>query len=952
MIKKVPFLLLMFCFVYGPAQTLTITPSSFDEDEEITITVSDFDPVAQWGVSDIYLWAWHFDSNDVQINNPTATGTDFFDSPETAKFTDNMDGTYSYTLTPTTFYENTGISRIGYLIKSQDGSNQSIDYFADVGRVRVEVSSPTEDLILVASGGTVNVTATIISGGSTTVMGSFEVYYNDVLVDTGSCGFPNCNGSVTNITESGQIRFVGTPPSSTDTAEARLDVLVIPTVVEEALPGGLTDGINYDADPTMATLVLTAPGKEFIQVAGSWNGYSPTDSDIMKRDPGTGKFWLELSGLTPGQVETYQYWVFDTNPISGSPSLVKTADPYSSLVLSPFDDPFIPASTFPNLPAYPTGQQREVTVLQTGQTPYNWVVDNFSKPKEEDLIVYEVLVRDFDADRNYQDLIDRIDYFKDLNVNAIELMPVMEFEGNESWGYNTSFHMALDKFYGTPDKFKEFVDVCHQNGIAVILDIAFNHAFGRNPLVRMWMDDPDGDGWGGPATDNPYFNVFPTHSFNVGSDFDHSNAFTREYVKNVVQFWIEEYKIDGFRWDLTKGFTQNCGNGTFDGDFGCTNVYQQDRVDVLREYVDHTWAVDPDHYAIFEHLGNDNEEQQWANYRLGEGKGVMMWGKMTSEYTDLHQGFSNNINRMGHVSRGFNGPRLIGYPESHDEERVMYESVVFGNNSTPSHNVRELDVALSRMPALGAVSVLIPGPKMIWHFGALGMDNSIFTCPNGTVNNPDCKLDTKPQPQWTENWLGDADRSKIYDDWSRMHSLKINEPVFEADYAINSGSLITRIYVFDNSIPTTQLRNVVILANFDVVPQNVTPDFPYTGTWYDLMDENGTTSLNVTSTTAPINLQPGEYRVYGNQPPETLSTSEFEISSLGLYPNPTRSSFTLSASVNSLQIFDLTGKAIKTFEGDFDRQSTFDISDLNQGVYLVKATNDNGATMSSKLIKL
>jgi 1,4-alpha-glucan branching enzyme len=55
-------------------------------------------------------------------------------------------------------------------------------------------------------------------------------------------------------------------------------------------------------------------------------------------------------------------------------------------------------------------------------------------------------------------------------------MPVMEFEGNESWGYNTSFHMALDKFYGTSDKLKEFIDLCHQNGIAVILDVALNHA--------------------------------------------------------------------------------------------------------------------------------------------------------------------------------------------------------------------------------------------------------------------------------------------------------------------------------------------------------------------------------------------------------------------------------------------------------------------------------------------
>jgi hypothetical protein len=76
--------------------------------------------------------------------------------------------------------------------------------------------------------------------------------------------------------------------------------------------------------------------------------------------------------------------------------------------------------------------------------------------------------------------------------------------------------MALDKFYGSSSKLKEMIDVCHQNGIAVILDVALNHAFGRNPMVRMWMNDPDGDGWGSPTVESPYFNTVAKHSYNVG----------------------------------------------------------------------------------------------------------------------------------------------------------------------------------------------------------------------------------------------------------------------------------------------------------------------------------------------------------------------------------------------------------------------------------------------------
>ena len=285
------------------------------------------------------------------------------------------------------------------------------------------------------------------------------------------------------------------------------------------------------------------------------------------------------------------------------------------------------ANSYPNLPTYPVGQEREVTVLQTNQADYPWVITNFQKPKKEDLVIYEVLIRDFDNNddggRNFQQLIDRIDYFKNLNVNAIQLMPIMEYEGNESWGYNTSFHLALDKYYGTEDKFKEFVDLCHQNGIAVVLDLALNHAFGSNPMVRLWMNDFDDDGWGEPNSVNPYFNEIATHSYSVGSDFDHSNPRTKDYTKRVIDRWVNDFKIDGFRWDLTKGFTQQCTAN----DESCTNSYRSDRVAILKEYADHSWSLDPDHYVIFEHLGDNEEEKEWADYRVNEGKGIMLWGK-------------------------------------------------------------------------------------------------------------------------------------------------------------------------------------------------------------------------------------------------------------------------------------------------------------------------------------
>jgi 1,4-alpha-glucan branching enzyme len=901
------FLLSAISFAQIQTAIYSVSPATFEETTSITITINGSSiNEGTWGVTGnaLYMWAWAFDTNDTTQKGTPNNGS-WEASSEESKFTYNAGtDTYTKTITPTTYYNTTGIGKIGFLIKAKNGTGdkKSQDILVEVGSFQVNLTSPTENsAAILASGSNFNIAATNTNG-----VASYALKANGTTIDT-NASTSTYSYTANNVTGNQNYELVVV--QGTVTISKKFSVIVNPNTVSEAMPAGLVDGINYNAtDATKATLVLDAPLKDFVYVAGSFNNWQPTAVYAMKKDPASDKFWLELTGLVSGVNNTYQYWVFDATPLANSPSMVKTADPYSTLVLSPYDDPTIPAASYPNMPVYPTGQNFEVTVLKTGQTPYNWQVTNFTKPEKDKLVVYEVLVRDFDAKRSYQSLIDRIDYFKTLKINAIELMPVMEFEGNESWGYNTSFHMALDKFYGTSDKLKELIDLCHQNGIAVILDVALNHAFGRNPMVRMWMNDPDGDGFGSPTTENPYFNTVAKHSYSVGEDFNHQSLKTQYYVERVVKQWIEEYKIDGFRWDLTKGFTQACTAS----DETCTNAYQQDRVDVLKKYADYSWSLDPTHYTIFEHLGSDTEEQQWANYRVTEtpSKGVMMWGKMTDQYNQLSMGYatSNNISRMMSSSRGFTGNRLMGYAESHDEERLMYKNVQYGN-SAGNYNVKTLNTALSRMSAIGAVSLLIPGPKMIWHLGELGWDDSIFTCKDGVVNDAsgtlsgDCKLDTKPQPQWNENWLGDTNRNKIYYDWAKMINLKVTEPVFSGTATMaNTTTLTVNIKITNGALAATQLKDVLILTNFDVTAQNVATGFQYTGTWYNLMDN---TPITVTDVNATMNLGPGEYRIYGNKT-ANLAIQEFEKgSSVNLYPNPVLNYFTLNISETKVQVYSI-----------------------------------------------
>ena len=950
--KKILFLLLLFPLSFF-SQVLSYNPNPFEVNQQVTITVD----IA----SD--------ETNCNSINNPSSvymhSGIGDDNSPwgfsvignwgqddGVGQMSDNGDGTWSITITPTDYFnldtnQSSLATRMGLVFRNEDGTQElkddgCSDFFINVGAFQVDLINPdSSGIILVENNGGTQILAQNTNGNA-----DYELYANGELVDS-QTNTNFYNGYLfSNLNENQYCELYISQGEST--IIKKFTILVDNTTVQ-SIPSNLEDGINYSDDNTKITLVLSAPNKDFIYVSGNFNFWSPDSEYAMKKDSDSERFWLEIQDLTPGELYTYQYWVADIVPIEDSPNLVKTADPFSTMVLSPFDDPWIPEESYPNLPEYPYefGIEREITAFQTGLQDYNWQVDNFEKPNEEDLVIYEVLIRDFDSERTFQNLINRIDYFKQLNINAIELMPIMEYEGNESWGYNTAFHMSVDKFYGPEEKLKEFIDLCHQNGIAVILDLVMNHVMGRSPMNRMWMNDPDKNGWGEPSEENPYFNEIATHTYGLGNDFNHQSTYTQYYTQRVIKHWIENFKIDGIRWDLTKGFTQNCNTQ----DENCTNNYQQDRVDILKSYADYSWSLDENHYVIFEHLGGSNEEQQWANYRLSEGKGIMMWGKTNTPYYQLIMGYSANSNfsGIGHESRGFEGKRLLGYFESHDEERVMYNALQYGNN-WDGYNIQDLNTSLSRMSAIGAISLTIPGPKMIWHFSDLGMENSLFTCSDGTVNEPDCKLDTKPQPQWDDNWLENVNRREVYDNWARIIDLKINEDVFEGNYSISSGSLTPIIYIWDDGIDSNLLKNVVIVSNFDVVEQTITPYFPYTGTWFDLMDMNGESSINVNSTSDQITLQPGEFKIFGNQSSIALSQNEYEIDDVYFYPNPSEGHINFNKDVDLIEIYDITGKIVVTFENTI-KNRPINIDYLDTGLYLVKISNDNLLSTKTLIVK-
>jgi 1,4-alpha-glucan branching enzyme len=619
-----------------------------------------------------------------------------------------------------------------------------------------------------------------------------------------------------------------------------------PTTTIAALPAGVQEGINYAANNTSLTLALYAPGKNNVVVLGDFSGWAVTCANQMNRTPDGNYFWITLTGLTSGTEYGYQYLIDNT---------IKTADPYTQKILDPDNDQFINATTYPNLKPYPTGLTTGiVSVFQPGEPPYNWQVTNFNRPDKKNLMAYELLIRDFTAQHSYQSLIDSFQYFKNLGINAIELMPINEFDGNESWGYNPDFYFAPDKYYGTKNKLKEFIDKCHLNGIAVILDVVYNHCTGNAPEAKMYWDAANNR----PAANNPWLNITAPHPYSVFNDFNHTSTATQYLVQRSLDHWINEYKVDGFRFDLAKGFTQTQTNTT------TVENYDASRVANLKRYYDGTLPSHPNTYMILEFLGTlpSQEEQEYAAY------GFMLWGNNNAVYNQCTMGFASNSDISAIVysdpKKAFNNPAEVGYMESHDEERTMYKNITFGNSSG-GYNVRTLSTALAREEAVATVFFTVPGPKMIWQFEERGYDIPLNFGGSNVANKP---------PHW--EYMDDPNRKHLYDTYKSILQLRLNNPAifnntsFTYDFN-NSGGLVKLFQIAD---PNTAGLKVTVVANLDVVPQSKTFTFQATGNWTNYISNgtgtgiNAATGVNFAITTAAqtITLQPGEYHIYVSVP--------------------------------------------------------------------------------------
>ncbi len=529
---------------------------------------------------------------------------------------------------------------------------------------------------------------------------------------------------------------------------------MVQEAVQEIRPGAVDYGDGR------VVFALYAPGKQSVHLVGSFNRWDPR-ADPMEAAP-DGLWWIEKA-LPPGP-SLYQFVVDGRTTI---------CDPYARALAqgSEYDPPR--------------------AVVDVGRKPFTWRNDHWKRPAFQDLILYEIHVGDFTPQRSFRAVIQKLDYLEDLGVNAMELMPVFEFVGEEaSWGYDPTYFFTVETDYGSADDLRALVDEAHGRGIAVILDIVLAHTSTKHPFRKLYTEEESP--WYGKGFGEKNRFGFPM--------LDYSKPATQDFVRDVISYWTHEYHIDGFRFDYLIGIGAKDGMGV---PFLVRSAREQR----------------PDLYLIGEY---SPEEPEAANESGLDGcwHVAVRYALMTL----LRQGKLNEYdwNDFERVF-GFFDPRnqgyrhrfmAVNYLETHDEWRAFYEFISAGFS---------YETAFVKSALAAAVLFTIPGQPMLYHGQEWGEPT-------------ECTL--RPNPIHWENLEKESAR-KLRDRYRQMARLRREHPALRSENfsidAIHPDLKSVAYRRWSDDADQGQGDHVVVAVNFSPIPQTMEVPFRHAGTWRDVL---------------------------------------------------------------------------------------------------------------------
>ena len=720
--------------------------------------------------------------------------------------------------------------------------------------------------------------ATVTIQANTTQAATISIYQGAQLIK--SQANATALSAQYSITTPGSYTFSTTADNGSATITKTHTVTYITNSPQANYPGGTPKmGAIKQVDGSVI-FCLAAPQKTNVTIVGAWNDYAvATDGTMSYQDyNGQRYFWTKVSGLKDDQYYPYYYIVDGTT---------KVADPYAHLVLDCYSDKWLDRNIWKDMPQYPYDKFDDVMLaVYRGDLDTQYHFSDFKIPDYRNLVIYELLLRDFtgtegqaNGEGTTRAAIDKIPYLKSLGINAVELMPVMEFNGNNSWGYNTNFYMAPDKAYGSPQDLKDFVETCHLNGIAVILDIVFNQSDGLHPWYQMY-----------PISSNPFYNQTAPHDYNVLNDWKQENPLVQQQWKDAIKYWMTAYNVDGFRFDLVKGLGTSYPSGT--------EAYNASRIAVMKELHKAITAVKPDGIHINENLAGAQEENVMA------ADGQLNWANINYNSAQYAMGYpsGSNLERFLSTSDSRNAFSTVAYAESHDEERVAYKQIQYGNASVKANST----IQANRLAQLAVQMLLTPGPKMIWQFGELGADQ--------TTKNSDGGNNTDPKKVIWSN-LNNSGKTPIYQAYKDMCNLRLQNPDIFVNGTFTQTGINTQAYT-TNRIIRIDYNDQEILAMLNPNVSGANKAIGYTakyitGTNYQIISatEGSTPNVTVTGSSVRCVLPPNHYVVLatGNVlGVDDITVDQDPAQAVRVYADGY--TIVIDGAYNAATVYDITGK--------------------------------------------
>ena len=691
-------------------------------------------------------------------------------------------------------------------------------------------------------------------------------------------------------------------------------------VVEEPLPEGVEMGPNWlNGDMFLAVYAPSQPVMQVIVTSPGETGLA-SDAILMNKDPDLEDVWWTELDLSGGNYE-YEYLLMNGN---------RVPDPLSRRL---------------------TNGKTRIEIGAGGASTadnYTWRSDGYLRPELDTLIIYELHVDDFAAQGNgqgqFEDVIGRLDHLRSAGINAIELLPVTDFPGTHSWGYDPHLMSAVESSYGTPEEFKELVDEAHVRGMAVIMDMVWNHIRSSSPV---WMIQPDYDL-------NPYIKLHTELNPNEteGSwgmlDWDHFNSHTIDYINKVNRIWVEEYRVDGFRFDATRMIG-----------------WDLDQPDLgIPAWTTAISSIDPTIYQIAEHLPSDPwlVENTDLTSAWHDSFHDILLSDAHSQYNSAAT-FMNQVVGLHEYSNIGNAysdrTQPVKYMISHDEQSIIQEMVVFNDFSLEEARERDKFYATILFTSLG-IPMVFQGQEFGLQTGWTDANN------NGDYEE---KLQYRPV-DWSllDTGVGQAH----LEHYSRLASFRKKNPAFSRgtfhDLWRYEGERVI-VYGYIDGSDGNNNDQVVVVANFSSSDRTVyNVPFLSAGNWYNITDPGNDLVTNDGNY--------GEYfisaktaMVYSNHEwqlgisDKQLYPNEFQT--VSLYPNPFNGRVQIHFSVPGLTsgvitIYDLGGRLIESFDkvqyNKGDHYIVWDASTqkgrpLASGIYLVSFETGLGS-INKKILYL